>query len=104
MIKLRIALSRTGAYYLAAKGRHKEFNALTAVGALITLIDFTLSYARRFYSSMGNPLAVEGLKAPHIWGIQTPEANDETTQIGIVRLRLVGIVICCENCLFNKRN
>ena len=37
-------------------------NALTAVGALMTLIDFTLSNARRFYSSMGNPLAVKRLK------------------------------------------
>ena len=33
-------------------------NALTAVGALMTLIDFTLSNDRQFYSSMGNPLAV----------------------------------------------
>ena len=39
-------------------------NALTAVGALVILIDFTLSTARRFYSSMGNPLAVKGLKVP----------------------------------------
>ena len=39
------------------------FNALMAVGALLTLslIDFTLSNARRFYSSMENPLAVKGL-------------------------------------------
>ena len=37
-------------------------NALAAVGALITLIDLTLSNARRFYSSMGNPLAVKGLR------------------------------------------
>ena len=35
--------------------------ALTAVGALMTLIDFTLSNARGFCSSMGNPLAVKGL-------------------------------------------
>ena len=28
----------------------------------MTLIDFTLSNARRFYSSMGNPLAVKGLE------------------------------------------
>ena len=27
----------------------------------MTLMDFTLSNTRRFYSSMGNPLAVEGL-------------------------------------------
>ena len=31
---------------------------VNAVGALMTLIDFTLSNARRFYSSMGNPSAV----------------------------------------------
>ena len=37
------------------------FNAFTAVGALTTPIDFTLSNARRFYSAMGNPLAVQGL-------------------------------------------
>ena len=38
-------------------------NALTAVGALRALIDFTLSNARRFYSSIGNPLAAKGLTA-----------------------------------------
>ena len=38
-----------------------SFNALTAVGALRAPIDFTLSNARRFYSSMGNPLAVKEL-------------------------------------------
>ena len=36
-------------------------NALTAVGALMTLKDFTQSNGRRFYSSMENPLAVKGL-------------------------------------------
>ena len=35
-------------------------NPLTAVDALITLIDFTLSNARRFYTSMGNPFPVKG--------------------------------------------
>ena len=29
----------------------------------MALIDFTLSNARRFYSSMGNPLGLKGLKA-----------------------------------------
>ena len=28
------------------------------------LIDFTLSNARRFYSSKGNPLALKGLRTP----------------------------------------
>ena len=59
------------------------------------------------------------LKAPHSGGIWTPEANEETIQIGIVRLRHIAkvklylfsfiknsrfnhfffpeIVICCEN-------
>ena len=38
-------------------------NPLTAEWALRALIDFTLSNARRFYSSMGNPLAGKGLTA-----------------------------------------
>ena len=36
-------------------------NPLTAEWALRALIDFTLSNARRFYSSMGNPLDGKGL-------------------------------------------
>ena len=36
-------------------------NALTAIGALMTLTDFTLSNARQFYLSRENPLAVKGL-------------------------------------------
>ena len=39
-----------------------RLNALTAVGALMTLIDFTLSNARRFYSSMGNPSVEKRLR------------------------------------------
>jgi len=39
-----------------------KLNPLRSVGALITLIDFTLSNARRFYSSMGNPSDMRGLK------------------------------------------
>ena len=35
-------------------------DALTAVGALMTLTDFTLSNARLFFSSMGKPLALKG--------------------------------------------
>ena len=43
---------------------HHLLNPFTAVGAHRVLIDFTLSNARRFrrfYSSMGNPLAAKGL-------------------------------------------
>ena len=40
-----------------------ELNALTAVGALMTLINYTLSNARRFYSSkLGEPLGSERAK------------------------------------------
>ena len=38
-----------------------KFNPLTTEGALRALIDFTLSNARRFYSSMGKPLDGKGL-------------------------------------------
>ena len=41
--------------------KHIEIKSVTAVGAHRALIDFTLSNARRFYSSMENPLAVKGL-------------------------------------------
>ena len=40
---------------------HHLLNPFTAVGAHRALIDFTLSNARRFYSSMGNALAAKGL-------------------------------------------
>ena len=40
----------------------KLVNALTDVGVRRALIDFTLSNARRFYSSMGNPSARKGLE------------------------------------------
>ena len=39
----------------------KLFKLLTAVGVLRALIDFTLSNARRFYSSMRNSMPVKGL-------------------------------------------
>ena len=37
------------------------FNPSVSVSALMTLIDFTLSNATRFYSSMGNTSDTEGL-------------------------------------------
>ena len=40
-------------------------NPLTGERALRALIDFTLSNARRFYSSMGNPLDRKGLRSSH---------------------------------------
>ena len=39
----------------------KNFNPLTAEWVLRALIDFTMSNARRFYSSMGKPLDGKGL-------------------------------------------
>ena len=42
--------------FYVANSEENLTNALTAVGALMTLVDFTLSNARRFYSSMTNRL------------------------------------------------
>ena len=39
----------------------KKLNPSVSVSALVTLIDFTLSNARQFYSFMGNPSDTEGL-------------------------------------------
>ena len=39
-----------------------KFNPSVSVSALMTLIYFTLSNARRFYSSMGSPSDTEGLR------------------------------------------
>ena len=42
-------------------GITQTVNSLTAVGALMTPINFTLSNSRQFYSLVGNPKAVKGL-------------------------------------------
>ena len=39
----------------------KVLNPSVSVSAVMTIIDFTLCNARRFYSSMGNPSDTEGL-------------------------------------------
>ena len=51
-------------FFISFGRAHHLLNPFTAVGAHRVLIDFTLSNARRFrrfYSSMGNPLAAKGL-------------------------------------------
>ena len=48
--------------HLRTKSMIKDINPFTAEWALRALRDFTLSNARRFYSSTGNPLAGKGLK------------------------------------------
>ena len=42
-------------------GNDVPINPFTAIRAHRALRDFTLSNARRIYSSMGNPMAVRGL-------------------------------------------
>ena len=42
----------------------------------MTLIDFTLSNAGRFYSSMGNPLTVKGLMASERLRSESYESYD----------------------------
>ena len=53
-----------------------------SVSALMTLIDFTLSNARRFYSSMGNPSDTEGLTTP-----KTVPINPPVSVSALMRLR-----------------
>ena len=48
----------------SALKRKKGLNPFPAEWVLRALIDFTLSNARRFYSSMGNPLDGRGLRVP----------------------------------------
>ena len=48
-----------------SKTMSQLINPLTAQWALTALIDFTLSNARRFYSSKGNPLDGKGLTLSH---------------------------------------
>ena len=47
---------------LTTSKTNSPINPLTAEWALRALTDFTLSNARRFYSSMGNPLDGKGLR------------------------------------------
>ena len=59
---------------LTTNGKEKKkkknvamLKALTAVGALMTLIDFTLSNARRFYSTNGEPLCSERVNKNYVF-------------------------------------
>ena len=60
------------------KRQQHSINPLTAAGVLRELIDFTLSNARRFYLSMGNPLAVK-------------EVLTSSTQLQITSFHVVGV-------------
>ena len=48
--------TRAGGHELRENSNKYLFSPFRSLGALMTLIGFTLSNARRFYSSMGNPL------------------------------------------------
>ena len=59
-------------FYSSCRGVGMLVNPLTAEGALTALIDFTLSNARRFYSSKGNPLDGKGLTTSKTMSQLTP--------------------------------
>ena len=67
----------------------RSVNALAAVGALVTLIYFTLSNARRFYSSRGNPLAVKGLRNIHTYPSYVRLSN--TSRLPGLRIQRKGL-------------
>ena len=52
----------------------------------MALIDFTLSNARRFYSSMGNPSGLKGLNHKTV--------EHFTTHVKIAREKKVVVVVC----------
>ena len=51
-------------HWIFLPSQRPGYNPLTAEWALRALKDFTLSNARRFYSSMGNPLYGKGYPPP----------------------------------------
>ena len=58
-------------------------NVLNPFSAKDVLIDFTLSNARRFYSSMGSPLALKGLRS---WSmLRCPSVGNKDVEIEKVR-------------------
>ena len=59
-----ISLKPQSCYKLRSSCHTLLLNPSASVSALMTLIDFTLSKARRFYSSMKNPSDTEGLSNP----------------------------------------
>ena len=65
----------------------------------VTLIDFTLSNARRFYSSMGNPTGVKGLRTCfHVPGKSLPS----TQATNRVRLyEYTGLIIIIFTILYD---
>ena len=58
-------------------------NPSVSVSALMTLIHFTLSNARRFYSSMGNPSDTEGSKITICFLLSRPFGNNDVFAHGI---------------------
>ena len=49
----------------------------------MTLTDFPLSNARRFYSSMGNPLAVKGLRNVHRFIFEQKKEKKNDSLVGL---------------------
>ena len=97
-----------GLYYFTFSQRFKKctqsiyFNPLTAEWAFRALIDFTLSNARRFYSSMGNPLDGKGLRWCFTFQIlQMPDffiINDIQDKISPFSLVKSSAFFFCKQC------
>ena len=85
----------------------EDVNPLTALRALI---DFTPSNAKRFYSSMGNPLAGKGLTYAR-WLFPVPIELENISNNPIARENkpwnstvLLPFVILLSKCVYFKRN
>ena len=67
-------------------------NPLTAEQALRALIDFTLSNARRFYSSKGNPLDGKGLRKKYYLQSFVPKENRVSIYPSNIQTRIIQLL------------
>ena len=82
-----------------------SFNPFRSVGALTTLIDFTLSNARRFYSSMGNPSDMKGLRTTILFSLCSKHMQELSVKSAnqFVELLSVKCSIQTSKCLLGSQ-
>ena len=84
-----LCTKRENGYYL----KYKLLSPVNPFTPKSALIDFTLSNARRFYSSKGNPLGVKGLLRREC-GIACMNLNSKTDCIMLTMLERMRVTCC----------
>ena len=64
----------------------------------MALIDFTLSNARRFYSSMGNPLGVKGLTVVTAYRLNQLGLDNKMWPLFVTEMHTNPQRLNCANC------